>query len=51
MLPLAIGNVAVLVIVVIYYTWRDVVETRARRERLRKERVAKMLWAMAQRTD
>lgn len=51
MLSIVVSNITVLAIAMIYYTWRDFVETRARRQRQRQERVAHMLWAMAQRAE
>jgi hypothetical protein len=41
------GNIAVLTIAVIFYTWRAFSQGRERRERALRERVAYMLWVMA----
>jgi hypothetical protein len=42
---------AVLAVLLVYYTWRAYHHAWSARKRLRHERVAYMLWVMAQRTD
>jgi hypothetical protein len=42
-------NVAVLAIAALYYTWKDRVTKTATRGRLLRERVAYLLWAVAER--
>ena len=43
-------NVAVLAIAAIYYAWRDLDVAARRRKAKQNERVALMLWAVAQKT-
>ena len=46
-----LGNVAALAVAVIFYTWRMFVSVRERRQRLLCERMAYMLWVMAEQAD
>jgi hypothetical protein len=45
------GSVAVLAITTIYYSWRAYLQVYLFRRRNLRERVAHMLWAMAERMD
>lgn len=45
------GNVAALAIVFIFYTWRTYLNVLSRRERVLRERVAYLLWVLADRTE
>ncbi len=47
MTPLIVSNLGALSIAVLYYLWRDVYQARLRRERIKRERVAYMLWCAA----
>jgi hypothetical protein len=44
-------NVAALAVALVYYTWRAYDQARAARQRLLHERVAYMLWVVADRMD
>ncbi len=50
MLPIW-GNVAALAVAMIFYTWRGYLQLRERRRRVLRERVAYMLWVMAEQVD
>ncbi len=50
MQPLS-GYVATLAVAVVYYVWRGYVQLQLRRQRLLRERVAYLLWVMAERID
>jgi hypothetical protein len=45
------GNVAALTVTAIYYIWRAYLNARLRKERQLRERVAYMLWVMADRAQ
>jgi hypothetical protein len=45
------GNVAALAVAVIFYTWRTWINLRVRRDRVLRERVAYLLWVLAERSD
>jgi hypothetical protein len=45
------GSVAVLAITTIYYTWRAYLQVYLFRRRNVRERIAHMLWVMAERMD
>jgi len=44
-------NVAALAVALVYYTWRAYDQARAARQRLLHERVAYLLWVVADRMD
>jgi hypothetical protein len=44
-------NVATLAVALVYYTWRAYDQARAARQRLLHERVAYLLWVVADRMD
>jgi hypothetical protein len=44
-------NVAALAVALVYYTWRAYDQARAARQRLLHERVAYLLWVIADRMD
>lgn len=44
-------NVAALTVALLYYTWRAYHQTRIARDRVLRERVAYMLWVVAERMD
>jgi hypothetical protein len=44
-------NAAALVVALVYYTWRAYDQARAARQRLLHERVAYLLWVIADRMD
>ena len=44
-------NVAALAVALLYYTWRAYDEARIARQRVLHERVAHMLWVIADRMD
>ena len=46
-----LGNVAALAVTLIFYTWKIFVDVRARKQRVLCERVAYMLWVMAEQAD
>ncbi len=50
MLPISL-NVAALAVAVIFYTWRSYAVIQRKRQRRLRERVAYMLWAMAEQVD
>jgi len=47
--PLIVYNLAALTIAALYYVWRESHTSQLRRERLRRQRVALMLWSAANR--
>ena len=50
MLPISL-NVAALAVAVIFYTWRSYAVIQRKRQRRLRERVAYMLWVMAEQVD
>jgi hypothetical protein len=46
-----LGNVAALAVAGIFYVWRAHVQVQARRLRVLRERVAYMLWVVAERPE
>jgi hypothetical protein len=44
-------NAAALTVALLYYTWRAYHQARLTRERVLRERVAYMLWVVAERMD
>ncbi len=46
-----LGNVAALAVALIFYTWRMFLSGRERKQRVLCERVAYMLWVMAEQAD
>ncbi len=45
------GNLAALAVVAIFYSWRTYTQIVDRRRRVLRERVAYMLWVMAERIE
>ena len=45
------ANLAAVVVVALYYLWRNLDRAQRRRELLLRERVAYMLWSLAERGD
>lgn len=45
------ANLAALTVVALYYLWRNLDRAQRRREQALRERVACMLWALAERGD
>jgi hypothetical protein len=50
-MPILCCNVAALTVALIYYMWRSYNHARLARQRVLRERVAHMLWVMADRID
>jgi hypothetical protein len=50
-MQLFVSQAAVFVVAALYLIWRTYDQVRARRERTLRQRVAYMLWVMAQRED
>ena len=46
-----LGNVATLAVALIFYTWKMFLNVRSRKQRVLSERVAYMLWVMAEQVD
>jgi hypothetical protein len=46
-----VANVAALAVAALFYLWRSHYEARRQRRRLRRERVAYLLWVIAERVE
>ncbi|HWG42087.1 MAG TPA: hypothetical protein VN688_04825 [Gemmataceae bacterium] len=46
-----VANLAALAVALIYYLWRSHYQTRQRRQRILHQRVAHMLWVMAENVE
>jgi len=50
-MPVLYNGVAALAVATIFYVWRAYIHKQQQRQRLLRERVAYMLWVMAQQID
>jgi hypothetical protein len=46
-----VANVAALAVAALFYLWRSHYETRRQRQRLKRQRVAYLLWVIAERVE